>query len=179
MSEEQYIDSSNLQFRAIEAKDYTLIKDFKCENTSLENFLRNDAYYYKISKQASTNLVFYNDELVGFFTLKRAELSVSVDVSDIISPFSLDIARIAVSKNYQERGIGSAILKKIIEIANIVNERFITLDALIERYDWYVKRGFSNFIEDEIESSNSDGLVYMYMDLFDESLLDAYFDEAI
>ncbi|TWL34416.1 hypothetical protein CHCC14600_2258 [Bacillus licheniformis] len=53
----------------------------------------------------------------------------------------------------------------------------MTLDALIERYDWYVKRGFEAFIENEAKRSNKDGLVYMYSDLLDEKAINAYLED--
>lgn len=179
MSDKNYIDISQLQIRVICSSDYNLIKNFKCGNSSLENFLKQEAYYSTISKQATTNLIFYEDELVGYFTLKKAKLSIDIDLAPINFPYSLDIARLAVRQDYQDRGIGCSVIKKIVEIANTVNERFITLDALIEKYDWYVHRGFTHLIEEEITESNKHGLVYMIMDLFDETLVDQYFDEAI
>lgn len=68
-------------------------------------------------------------------------------------------------------------LNMILDIANTVNERFITLEALIERYDWYVNRGFIPLIEEEATSSNPEGLVLMMIDLYDEALVDNYFTE--
>lgn len=68
-------------------------------------------------------------------------------------------------------------LNQIFEVAHTVNERYITLEALIERYDWYLKRGFIPLIEDEAIQANYDGLVFMMADLYDEELVDKYFDE--
>ncbi|PAD70731.1 hypothetical protein CHH83_02690 [Bacillus sp. 7586-K] len=179
MSEKKYLNISNLSFRMLEQEDYNIIKDFDCGNSSLERFLKQEAYYSNITRVASTSLVFSGTQLVAFFTLRKTQLSIDADTSQLESLSCIDISRVAVDKRYQEKGVGCAIIKRIIELANTVNERFLTLDALIEKYDWYVNRGFVPLIEDETKKSNQEGLVYMVMDLYDESLIDQYLDLAI
>ncbi|MCM3110043.1 GNAT family N-acetyltransferase [Lederbergia lenta] len=185
MSQDRTMNMSELSIRTITYQDYHLTKDFKCENSSIEQFLRTDAYYSTINKEASTSLVFHNENLVGFFTLNKSKLAIDIDeesdidLEELTTQDCLFIARLGVRTEYKENGIGSWIIKKIIEIASMVNERFIALDALIERYRWYEKRGFSHLIESEIIESNSDGLVYMILDLYDEKLIDEYFETAV
>ncbi|MEK4922376.1 GNAT family N-acetyltransferase [Cytobacillus sp. FSL R5-0569] len=151
----------------------------------MENYLKQDAYYDTIGFTSSTNLVFLKNELVGFFTLKKQKLNIEVDISDADSSeieeldyeYSLDIARLAVKKDCQDNGIGTKIISKIIDIAISANERFVTLDSLIEKVEWYTKRGFISMIEEESRVSNKEGLVYMFMDLYDDSIVEAYFEE--
>lgn len=165
-----------LTSRLITLEDYPQIQNFKCGNTSIENFLKQEAYYLTITKECSTTLVFNQSELVGFFSLRKSTLQVEV-AGELIDFPCLDIARIATSRSFQEKGYGTKILNRIFEIANTVNERYITLEALIERYDWYVKRGFISLIDKEALQANSEGLVFMMADLYDEELVDKYFEE--
>lgn len=166
----------NLKTRLITHEDFTQIQNFKCGNTSIENFLKQEAYYLTITKECSTTLVFDQSKLIGFFSLRKSTLNVEI-AGEIIEFPCLDIARIATSNTIQKRGYGTAIVCKIFDIASTVNERFITLEALIERYDWYVNRGFAPLIEEEAVHINREGLVFMMVDLYDEALVDRYFEE--
>jgi GNAT superfamily N-acetyltransferase len=179
MSQIIHLELTNLDFRQIQLEDYEIIKTFKCGNSSLENYLKQNAYYDTIDLLASTNLVFIGENLVGYFTLRKQKLNVDADLDLLDYHFSLDIARLAVSKDFQRNGIGSEIIRRIIDLARSVNERFITLDALIEVHSWYTHRGFTSFIEEEEVRSNQDGLVYMIMDLYDESIVENYLYEEI
>lgn len=170
------IKNVNLKTRLITHEDFTKIQNFKCGNTSIENFLKQEAYYLTITKECSTTLVFDQSELVGFFSLTKSSLHIEI-AGEMIDFPCLDIARIATAKNYQKQGFGTAMLNMIFNIANTVNERFITLEALIENYDWYVNRGFIPLVEKEAIHSNPDGLVFMLVDLYDERLGEKYFEE--
>lgn len=160
----------------ITSDDYHLIQKFRCGNTSIENFLKQDAYYLTITKECSTTLVFDQSELVGFFSLRKSTFTVEI-AGELIEFPCLDIARLATATPSQKNGYGSKMLEMIFNIAHTVNERYITLEALIERFDWYNTRGFSALIEAEAASSNPDGLVFMMADLLDEQLIEDFFDE--
>lgn len=166
----------HLKTKIITLEDFQQIQQFKCGNSSIERFLKQEAYYLTITKECSTTLVFDQEELVGFFSLRKSTLQVASN-DEIIHLPCLDIARLATSFNKQNCGYGSYILDKIYHIAYMVNERFITLEALIERYDWYKKRGFDALIEEEAMGSHTEGLVFMVADLYDENLIDSFFNE--
>lgn len=166
----------NLKTKIITLNDFETIQQFQCGNTSIERFLKQEAYYLTIVKECSTTLVFDDAELIGFFSLRKATLQIDEDGKLIDFP-CLDIARIATSISKQSNGYGSAILQKIYQIAHTVNERFLTLEALIERYEWYKGRGFNPLIEDETINSNEEGLIFMVADLYDEDLVNQYFEE--
>lgn len=165
------IDFSLIQFKLITQDDYNLYKNFKCTNSSMDRFLRNDAYFSTITKEAATSLVFYKDQLVGYFTLQRHKTRVFEEIDQ--SSF-LYIERLAVSENYQGNGIGKYILNEILKIARMINERIVFLDALIEKVEWYENRHFIKAIEEETEMSNKDGLVLMFADLLDRELEKQY-----
>lgn len=175
------IDLSKIKVRLIQVTDHQIIQNFKCGNSTIENYLKQDAYYDTIDSFSSTSLVFYKEDkkedLVGFFTLKNEPLRISIPSDELYHNSSLEIARIAVDEKHQEHGFGTVMINTIKTLAQTTNQRFVTLDALIEKYDWYVKRGFEAFIENEAKRSNKDGLVYMYSDLLDEKAINAYLED--
>ncbi|OIJ19293.1 hypothetical protein BKP45_14155 [Anaerobacillus alkalidiazotrophicus] len=126
---------------------------------------------------ASTSLVFYENELVGFFTLKPDKIEVEDEEEGIKHVICLEISRIATSSSYQGRGIGTFMLLHIVNLARSVNYRYIVLDALIEKADWYINRNFIPLVESEHIVSNEHGLVYMYRDLYDVELVETFYDE--
>ncbi|MFT8930712.1 MAG: hypothetical protein ABF969_15415, partial [Sporolactobacillus sp.] len=65
------IDFSLMTLNLITQEDYVLCKNFKSTNPSMDNFLKNDAYFSTITKEAATSLVLYKEQLVGYFTLQR------------------------------------------------------------------------------------------------------------
>lgn len=150
------IDFSQIHFELIAEKFYSQYRVFNCGNSSMDNFLKHSAYFSTISKEAATSLVFYNDKLVGYFTLQRHETRKFEELDQMSF---LYIERIAVSKEYQRIGFGEYILNEILKIARMTNERLIFLDALIEKLKWYETRHFIKAIEEEAILSNEDGLV--------------------
>lgn len=169
-------NSVNLTSRLIRLEDYSEIQKFDCGNTSIENFLKQDAYYLTIMRECSTTLVFYQSDLIGYFSLRKSTLKVEID-DELINFPCLDIARIAVHKDFQGKGYGTYLLHSIFKLADTVSERFITLEALIERFEWYSCHGFNALIDEEAQKANPDGLVFMVADLLDQEVINQYFDE--
>ena len=143
----------------------------------MDSFLQYEAYISFLEREASTTLPYYYNELVAYFTLQRSQLEIQLDGTVHQNSDALNLARLAVDNNFQGHGIGTYIIEHIKEIAYRVNERFIQTDAVHEKWEWYQARGFDYVAEDEIKTSNTDGLVYMLMDLYDEDLIDKFFDE--
>jgi ribosomal protein S18 acetylase RimI-like enzyme len=175
MTETKSLDISKIFIRGIEQSDYKILQEFNCGNGSLNNFLKNEAYIAGILREASTSLVFYNKELVGYFTLKRTKLKIE-GISELDEDTSLDISRLAISHELQGSGIGTYVLDEIIKTAYRINERFITLDSVHEYWTWYRKNGFEYLIEEEVDKSSPSSLVYMILDLYDEDLVEEYFE---
>ncbi|SFM11711.1 Acetyltransferase (GNAT) domain-containing protein [Pelosinus propionicus DSM 13327] len=143
----------------------------------MDDFLIYEAYVAHLQRDASTTLVFYDNNLAAYFTLQRNDITILTENSEAIKVQALALARLAVSKQYQCKGIGTFIIERIKEIAYMTNERFIKTDAVFEKWKWYEKRGFQYAIEDEINPETTEGLVYMIMDLYDEELISQYFEE--
>jgi len=167
-------DPSKIILRGINSSDQDFIKDFDCGNGSMQSYLRDEAYYNHITREASTTLVFYEGEIVGYFTLYRSPILIRQG-SDETTRDALALARLAVAKQYQNKGIGTYIIKRIREIAYLTNEMYIKTDALYERWEWYQKRGFKHVIDEEINPETTAGFVYMIMELLDETLIEEYF----
>ena len=86
------------------------------------------------------------------------------------------MARANVKAEFQQMGIGSFIITHLRSVAYSINERYLTTEALYEKWKWYVRRGFRYIFEDDINPNSSEGFVSMVMDLFDEELLKDYFE---
>lgn len=165
-----------LSFKLISIDDIRSIKHFTCDNESMNNFLYYEAYPSHIERSASTTLVFMDNQLVGYYTLKHVYLGIEPWIKNSRYNFALDISRIAVSKEFHNRGIGTTIIKHILMTAYQVNERFITLDSLKELWQWYRdKFNFSHMFDDDLE--NEEPVVTMIADLYDPELVQRYFEE--
>ncbi|AQQ52263.1 GNAT family N-acetyltransferase [Planococcus lenghuensis] len=130
-----------IETRIIRAEDHEIanLLNVEIQVSSIENFLKQEAYFLTIDKECSTTLAFLGDDLVGFFSLRKSTVDIESD-GEITKIPCLDIARIAVASEYQNRGIGSKLLARIFDLAETVNEKYITLEALIEKYEWYKKK---------------------------------------
>ncbi len=144
-----------------------------CGNASI-NSLITESYYTTILQHAYCYIVSYNNEVVGAYMLKFTKIELDIcpeDIADYRSEictdcFSVHIKYIAVDKRYQRNGLGKLILKYIIKSVMQLCEkwpvRLITLDALKEKYEWYLALGFLPFNEKDID--NDSATISMYMD---------------
>jgi len=147
-------------------------RSFSCFNSRIDNYLKSEAYLDHYEFNANTSLVFNeNDILIGYFTLKQDETKI-----DLESRNCLIIERLGVQKEYQSQGNGTLILKFIVSIAEMFNQRYITIDSVWECKEFYFKRGFRPFIEEEYERPNENGLVYMFIDLYDEEKVNSLYE---
>ncbi|MGP4076859.1 GNAT family N-acetyltransferase [Halobacillus sp. K22] len=171
------INPEELIVRSIKIEDVRLLKEFDCNNPSMNSFLKREAYFADISREASTSLVFLNDELVGYYTLTREKLNIEgLSEDEVGHNTTLEIARLAIAKDKQGLGIGSYIIKSIIDNAYAFNDRFITIESIYEYWEWYYRIGFDYLIEEEINESNPSTVVSMLLDLFDEEVVNEYLE---
>jgi GNAT superfamily N-acetyltransferase len=179
MNKKLELDPNKINYKNVTLEAYHDMASFYCKNHSMEEFLKRESYPSHLSRESSTTLVYYDSILVAYFTLQRTRLKIEFEpgLVEETHKFALDLTRIAVANDYQNKGIGSYILNNIIEIAYRVNDRFITTDALFEKWEWYNQFGFDYLKEDEVNPDSSTGLVYMLLDLYDPELLENFFDE--
>jgi predicted N-acetyltransferase YhbS len=167
----------NLIHKVISIEDLPHFKKFRCGNGSMDLFLETEAYPSHIERESSTTLVYDNNELIGYYTLRHINLSNLLPALDPSEDQQvLDIARLAVKSEYQGQGIGKTIVETIIQMAIQLNERFIMLDALKEKWTWYKKHfEFDYLFLEDLECNSK--IVTMIADLYDEDLVNKYYDD--
>lgn len=97
--------------------------DFWNYNVFKEELLNNSSYYYKVVK---------NNEIVGF-----AGIWICIDEANIMN--------IVTKKNYRNNGIATLLLKHLINLANSLNLKSITLEVNennLTAINLYKKLGF-------------------------------------
>ncbi|WDF50136.1 GNAT family N-acetyltransferase [Paenibacillus sp. KACC 21273] len=171
------IESLQLDHKIISIEYLPHVKNFSCGNHSMDFFLQVEAYPSHIIRESSTTLVFYQNQIVGYYTLQHTLLSSLIDDPAISKEqHVLDIARLAVSDHFQNKGIGVEIVNHILHMAIQLNERYIVLDALKEKWTWYRdKFNFESLFE--VDLIHDSPFVTMFMDLYDEDLIKKYYDE--
>ena len=148
--------------------------DFTCGLSYIDEYIKN-AYYPNICGHEYLYCCYENDEIVGYCSISIREVEdkyierVSKDYySDDTRYFATFYIRyIAVDINKQNNKIGTKFLKMIIlYMKNYIKSfpvRFIILEALKDKIDWYEKIGFQ-IIDKEEKNDNKK----MYYDLFGE-----------
>lgn len=115
----------------------------------LSDFILTDALKYQEHFTGTTKLVFFENEIIGFFTLAASEIKLKESERSIknlkVFP-SLKLARFAIQSQYQGKGLGKDIIKFVVGLVIQLNVyigcRFILVDALPESTDFYRKLGF-------------------------------------
>jgi len=135
---------------------------FDCENTLLNEFLKKYAYQNQYRHLIGVTYVAHIDNsVIGYITIsvssiKRASIDSNKPYDDI--PV-LKIARLAIDKLYQKRGIGKKLLKFAIYKAIELKENYgcvgIIVDAKPESVSFYEYFGFVRIksIEKHIKTS--------------------------
>ena len=151
------------------------VRGFSCGNPSIDQQIR-ESYYATLLKQAYGYQIKAEDKTVGYYMLYFKNINTDI-VNDIMdNEFSsglvdyyiaVHIRYLAIDKNLQHQGIGTVVLKgiiqQIISFSKIYPIRIITLDALMEYYEWYKGIGFR-----DIPGGTDDGIIRaMYMDCMD------------
>lgn len=148
------------------------ILEFNCANQSIEQQIR-DSYFITLLKQAYGHKIIIDDKVVGYYMLyfKGVQLD---DINSIMGEefesnmadyyMAMHIRYLAIDKKFQNKGIGTVVLRgiiaEILKLSQIYPIRIITIDALGEYYEWYKKIGFR-----DIPGIENNGITYpMFMD---------------
>lgn len=134
---------------------HDISRDISCfESTSLElnEFLKEDALKNQMELISKTYFCYHSDKLIGYITfatdiLKAEEMRKEEHIEGV--PYkeypAIKIARLAVDKEYEGRGVGTFLLKvavgKAYDISERVGCRFITVDSKQESIGFYQKSG--------------------------------------
>ena len=129
---------------------------FTCVEQDLNEFLQSDALSYQ-AMRVSTTYVFMEPEcqdIVAYVTLccdnvmltENEKEDEDIDPETTFPVPAIKIARLAVHKDKEGRGIGTYLLEFAVGLATDVSEkigcRFVTVDALPNRVEWYEMRQF-------------------------------------
>ncbi len=151
------------------------VSDFDCEDEDLNDFLKNDSLGHQNAKMVNTLLLIRQDQVVGFFSLCADAIKlgddekVQCDINKPLQEFpSIKIARLAVDKNFENKGLGRIIIQLAIglirqRIGNILAARFITVDSYKEKIKFYEHFGF--VINEHSKYKKKDHYVSMRLDL--------------
>ncbi len=126
---------------------------FDSNNPELNDFLKNDALEDQENMTSRTYLCFWDKNIVGYLTLVADTLEVeAVNKSDKIDDYlyrkypAIKIARLAVDRRSEKRGVGRYILLaavgKAISVSNDIGCRYITVDSKPESTGFYEKHNF-------------------------------------
>src|SRR6186713_1221977 len=155
------------------------ILPFDCGDADLNEFLSSDSKNYSSQLLAVTYLLENNQGLIAFFSVLNDKISVE-DVGSgnrwkkikVIFPKNkhfksypaVKIGRFAVSQQYKQHGLGTALLdyiKFLFIQNNRTGCRFITVDAYRQSLTFYEKNGFKYLTESDKEADTR----LMYFDL--------------
>ena len=147
-----------MSFKLVAIKDVpkAKLKKFDCGTEVLNEFLSRYSFKNDILGIGKTFVAFNkNEDVIGYFTLAAAQVLFE-DIPDNYRaklpryPIpALRIARLAVGKNLQGKGIGKWLLTqafiKIIHVAEITGLYFIIVDAKETSKSFYEHYGFIKF----------------------------------
>lgn len=148
-------------FDFITLREGTAIPSFRCKDPDLNGFLFDDAKKY-LSELMATTYLFVDpkaNKTVAYFSLLNDKIASDPEERalwnrinrNISNPKrrktypSVKIGRLAISEEYERRGIGSKILHFInmaFTNGNRTGCRFVTVDAYANVTDFYLKNGF-------------------------------------
>ena len=174
------IDYSKLNLEPFKTETRKVI-NFDCGNQSLNEFLTSDEVFnYENEKLGTTTLVYFEGELVAYYTtsgylLKKIKMKSAKGFSKFseyrIEGFpSILIGRLAVQNEWKGKGIGRYLVTKIIRDTYNSSGKFglrlVVVQAKEEAFDFYIKLGFQ-FIEHSSEDKRfkAKGTRGMFFDL--------------
>lgn len=123
-------------------------------NGSIKNKLRL-SYIDSLSKVSATQKIMIGEEVIGYFVIKtdiftydkayeNLETEEFEENEQKFSMIVLDL--ICIDEKYQNRSYGTTVLKYIIKKSKKISEfagiRFLLVDALYEKVNWYSDNGF-------------------------------------
>ncbi|BEO91626.1 MULTISPECIES: GNAT family N-acetyltransferase [Fusobacterium] len=142
------------RIKIIELENYQeVIKEFSCGATELDEYLKKKAYTDMLKTKTVTYLLFRNDELFGFYTLNLYQIEEDKpnNDGDKESLNYLELKYLGIHSNFQNKGLGSVIIKEIIipevkEYFNFLNliRGLFTTPLNNRARTFYYKFGFEN-----------------------------------
>jgi len=148
------IDEAKLEFERFSVENAD-VKNFTCGNKDLDDFLTTDEVeFYEKENLGKTFLVYYEHELVAYFTMSmdslRREYVKRMTKRDFVKKVeeipAMKVGRLAVATEHQNKGLGRAIVRyimgKALSVGAGVGCRLIIVQAKPGAIDFYEKSGF-------------------------------------
>ncbi|MEW5706473.1 MAG: GNAT family N-acetyltransferase [Actinomycetota bacterium] len=166
------IDFENIFFETLTSQNQ-LPRDFDCGNQDLNDFLLEDALKHNIDGIATTTLVVYDGKVIGYFALCADAIRLDEqEIEEILTEYkmlpykdypAIKIARLAIHRDYQGKGVGTYLLDVIVGKALSVKEehkiavKFLSVDAKNNHRSlkFYADNGF---LVNEAEKRNKPGI---------------------
>ncbi len=144
-----------------EIKSKAALKKFDCDTEILNSFL---SRYALKNDELGIGRTFValdgTDQIVGYFTLATAQVAYTEIPEEYKTKLpkypipALRIARLAVSKDLQGKGVGKWLLAqafiKIVHVADVTGLYFIIVDAKETSKSFYEHYGFQKFMDEEL-----------------------------
>ena len=159
------------KIKIIDLKNYQeVVENFSCKAKEIDDYLKKKAYMDMSKIKSVTYLLFKNNELFGFYTLNiyQIEGEKPNDDGDIESFNYLELKYLGVDVKYQNKGIGSEIMEKIIipearEYFNFLNHvKGLCIIPLNDKArNFYSKFGFKTL---KFDIYNGEEIEYLWID---------------
>lgn len=158
------------------------ISDFDCLDDDLNDFLINEAIYYRRALLAITYIVEekFSKKILAYFSLSNDKISLSdfansteynrfrkhkfVNKKRLRSYPAIKIGRLAIDKEAQNQSIGTYLLEFIEGYFLTDNKsgcRFVTVDAYVNAIPFYLKNDYQFLNSDDLDKNTR----VMYFDL--------------
>ena len=161
--------------------------NFDCGNPAINKYVE-ASYFATLCQQCYAYKIVYKSIIVGYYMITLRDVALTDCIPEIsdyqIADFgdhipSLYINYLAIGTQFQKNKIGTKTLEKIInetrQLTNVLPIRFITINAVPDKVEWYKKIGFSEMGKD-IDGINR----YMFIDLIkNKQRLVDYCDEQL
>lgn len=148
------------------------LASFESNSDDLNDFFKNDSLKDQETLISRTYLCFLKNGIVGYFSIVSDTIEVqAIDEDDGIVGYpyrkypSIKIARLAVDRKYERKGIGRFLVLASIGLAMSVSEkigcRYLTVDSKRESISFYKKHGFKI-----VERHQGSEFPKMYLDMY-------------
>jgi GNAT superfamily N-acetyltransferase len=141
------------QVRVVKLSENHILDSFDCGDKDLNDFLKNDALGYNIQLIAKTFIVFYNEQIICFFSVLNDSIKLKFDETEEIQKLkrlheypALKIGRLGVDNAFKRKGIGKIVINFVVGLTKYTNHisacRFVSVDSYPNSVLFYAKEGF-------------------------------------
>lgn len=176
------ISPEELTFVPLDKVSIEHVQGFSCGNRLIDDYLFTTykARYDHLNGLAATTVIIYSDQAVGFFTAACTQLQISKEearslgISTLLVP-AIEVKFLAVEERFQDRGIGTVAISKIIYDVYLFSQIF----ACRYLFLWSVPdekalRFYENRFFKDTGTTNSENLHLMMFQIPDDMDIEEY-----